>query len=223
MVNLRVGIECEKIKCAEFEMWFPPKVVDKVVKPRAVVVLVPGSNGDGRNMVDWKGWQEFANETDTALIGCCFQDKNPTGIEGYCKAAEESGPALLWSLREYSDRMKMDLEHIPLLIWGFSAGGQFSYEMNAAFPERVGGFVVNKGGIYYSSLVSELARKTPGLFFIGQKDDQWRQDVVHGLIAVNRRGGAKWVLVQEKVGHDVGMSEGLGQKFFRGLIKSWGE
>ena len=110
----------------------------------------------------------------------------------------------------------------PLLappLWGFSAGGQFNYEMNAAFPERIGAFVVNKGGIYYTALCSERARRNPGLFFIGMKDDQWRQDIVKGLVQVNRRGGADWQFVAEDCAHEEHDSEAVSQAWFEKLLK----
>ena len=42
---------------AAFRLWYPEKL--KTIK--ALVVLVPGSNGDGRRQVDNQIWQDFAN------------------------------------------------------------------------------------------------------------------------------------------------------------------
>src|SRR5262245_61567847 len=41
---------------AEFRFWAPKDIASL----RGVVVLVPGSNGDGRSMADDTFWQEFA-------------------------------------------------------------------------------------------------------------------------------------------------------------------
>lgn len=216
---MQLSIETRIIRRAEFEIWVPPAVRDKVNEPQAIVVLTSGSNGDGRGYVHDHTWQEFAVRNNAPLIGTFFQDKDPTGIEGYCKANEESGECLLWAVRYFEDELKLPLEQCPLLLYGFSAGGQFNYEMNASYPRRVGAFVVNKGGIYYTALVPELARMTPGLFFTGKKDSQWRQDIVKGLISVNRRGGCKWFLVQEDCAHAEHNSERMSRTFFEKILK----
>lgn len=222
---MKIEVPTKTLRTAEFKVWVPPNVESKSEKVRGVVVLTPGSNSDGTGYVRHEGWRKFATDEKLAIVGCYFLDKDPCGIEGYCKANEESGQSLLWAIREFSEKLKLPaLDRVPLLLWGFSAGGQFNYEMNAAFPERVGAFVVNKGGIYYTALVSALARQTPGLFFIGTRDDTWRQDVVKGLVAVNRRGGARWRLIPENVGHDEGASEATSQQFFGQVLKEhWGE
>ena len=104
-------------------------------------------------------------------------------------------------------------------MWGMSAGGQFNYEFTAWKPERVAAFIVNKGGIYYSALVSKAARAVPGLLFVGGNDLQSRIDTITGLFAVNRRGGAVWALVVEPgLGHVVGQSKDLGALFFEDVL-----
>ena len=213
-------IPTKRIRTASFNLWAPDPIwPDKVYKPRAIIVLTGGSNSDSRDMVGEKQWRTFAFENHCILIGTFFQDKDPSDIEGYCKAQEESGECLLWAIKGFSDELGINLETVPLFLWGFSAGGQFNYEMNAAFPQRVDAFVVNKGGIYYSALVNDAARETPGLFFTGQKDEQWRQDIVKGLVSVNRRAGALWHLCQEKTGHEVGASVRISQQFFKNVLK----
>jgi hypothetical protein len=107
----------------------------------------------------------------------------------------------------------------PLLLWGFSAGGQFNYEFVAWKPERVLGFVVNKGGIYYSALVSHAARNVPGIFFIGGKDLEFRTNAILGLFAINRRAGALWALAEEpSADHVEGRSRELALRFFEDLL-----
>jgi poly(3-hydroxybutyrate) depolymerase len=96
---------------AEFRFWAP-----KTASPlRAIVVLVPGSNGDGRGQVDDAVWQAFATTHSLAFIGCRFTDTphDQSFIEEYVKVASA-----------------------PLFLWGMSAGGQFNYEFAAWKPER---------------------------------------------------------------------------------------
>ena len=104
-------------------------------------------------------------------------------------------------------------------MWGMSAGGQVDYEFAAWKPERVIAFVVNKGGVYYSALVSRAARNVPALLFVGEKDLAFRINTIQGLFAVNRRAGALWAYVVEPdTAHAVGRSRDLGAMFFEDVL-----
>ena len=105
---------------AEFRLWYP----DKVRFVRAVLVLVPGANTDGRPDVSDRLWQAFASRNEIALIGCHFTDKphEESFIENYANAAQGSGQALLDVLIAFSKRSNHpELANAPLLLWGFSA------------------------------------------------------------------------------------------------------
>src|ERR1041385_6248166 len=56
---------------AEFRLWVPPDAG----RLRAVLVLNPGSNGEGRGAVDDPVWREFATKQRLALVGTRFTDK----------------------------------------------------------------------------------------------------------------------------------------------------
>jgi hypothetical protein len=100
-----------------------------------------------------------------------------------------------------------------------SAGGQFNYEFVAWKPERVIAFVVNKGGIYYSALLSQAARNVPGILFVGGKDLEFRTNTIVGLFAVNRRGGALWALAEEPgAAHIVGRSRDVALLLFEDVL-----
>ena len=203
---------------AEFKFWLP----DGAGTLRGVVVLMPGSNGDGRPMAEDTFWQQFAEKHSLALLACRFTDKphDQSFIEEYIDVARGSGQALLDVLGTFAAKTKHpELAHAPFFMWGMSAGGQFNYEFAAWKPERVGAFIVNKGGIYYSALVSKATRQVPALLFVGEKDLRSRIDTITGLFAVNRRGGALWALVVEPgAAHVVGKSKELGALFFEEML-----
>ena len=203
---------------AEFRFWIP-----KDAGPvRAVVVLVPGSNGDGRPMADDVFWKEFAVKQRVALLACRFTDKahDQSFIEEYVNVGRGSGQAVLDVLAKFAARASHpEAANAPLLMWGMSAGGQFNFEFVGWKPERVAAFIVNKGGIYYSALLPKAAREVPGLLFVGEKDLQSRIDTITGLFAVNRRGGARWALVVEPgAAHVVGQSKDFGAVFFEEIL-----
>src|SRR5580765_2463451 len=203
---------------AEFRLWLPPNAGPV----RAVVVIVPGSNGDWRSQVTDPVWQKFATEQHLALVGCSIKDKQHDQgfIEDYVDVKRGSGQALVDTMTKFAERAKhAELATAPFLLWGMSAGGQFNYEFTAWKPERVLAFVVNKGGIYYTALTSKAARAVPGILFIGGKDLESRVSTITGLFAVNRRAGALWALAEEPgAAHVVGKSREITILFFEDAL-----
>jgi dienelactone hydrolase len=203
---------------AEFRLWYPADATTL----RAVAVLMPGSNGDGRALAEEAGWQEFATKNHVALVGCRITDKphDQNFIEEYANVSQGSGQALLSALSTFAERTKHpELASAPLLLWGMSAGGEFNYEFAAWKPERVAAFVVNKGGIYYTALTSRAARNVPAILFIGGKDLQSRINTITGLFEVNRRGGALWALAEEPVAaHVIGRSIDVAKILFEDVL-----
>ncbi len=205
---------------AEFRLWFP----DDAGTLRGVVLLVPGSNGDGRPMTEESVWRELAVRHGFALLGCRITDKrhDQMFIEHYIDVSRGSGQALLDGLAILAERSgHPELEQAPFISWGMSAGGEFNYEMAVWKPERTIAFILNKGGIYYTALASPAARQVPGLLFVGETDLAFRNDIIKGLFAVNRRAGALWALVEEPgVGHAVNRSRDMALLFFDEMIRA---
>lgn len=203
---------------AEFRLWYP----SNVKRIRGVVVLMPGSNGDGRNMADEPFWQSFARRYRFALVGGYLTDHphDDMAIEQYADVKDGSGMALLRALSMFASQSQhAELANAPLLLWGMSAGGEFNYEMACWKPDRVIAFVVNKGGVYYTALASKQARAVPGILFTGQNDLESRIAIVKGLVAMNRRFGAAWTFAEEPgVAHVVGNSRQLAARFFSAVL-----
>jgi poly(3-hydroxybutyrate) depolymerase len=203
---------------AEFRFWSPATAGTL----RAVLVLVPGSNGDGRPAAEDTVWQAYATKNKLAIVACRFTDKphDQSFIEEYANVSQGSGQALLSAIGKFAARSEHpELATAPLLLWGMSAGGEFNYEFTAWKPERVAAFIVNKGNFYYTALVSPAARQVPGMLFVGGKDLEFRTNTIVGLFAVNRRGGALWALAEEPgVGHVVGKSRDVAMVFFEDVL-----
>ncbi len=203
---------------AEFKMWLPPNVP----KVRAVLVLVPGSNGDGRPQAEDAFWQSFATKHRLAIVACRITDKphDQAFLEDYVKMSDGTGQAIVDAVNGLAKASNHpEIATAPFLMWGMSAGGQVDYEFAAWKPERVLAFVVNKGGVYYSALVPRAARNIPALLFVGEKDLAFRINTIQGLFAVNRRAGALWAYVVEPgTAHAVGRSKDLGAMFFEDIL-----
>ena len=59
----------------------------------------------------------------------------------------------------------------------------------------------------------------PGFFFIGETDIEFRNDIIAGIFAINRRSGALWALaVEPGVSHEVAGSKDMAVLFFEELI-----
>jgi len=204
---------------ALFRLWYPENL--KYI--RGIVILMPGSNGDGRSSVGEESWQKLAESHDLALIGCYFTDRQHPymDIEEYVDVKEGSGQALLDAIKHFAEKSHhKELEKAPLLLWGHSAGGEFNYEFVCWKPEKVIAFIVNKGGYYYTAVAPAESRNVPGLFFTGEKDLDARRDIVKGLFSMNRRAGALWAFAEAPgAGHEVGETRKLAEIFFEESIK----
>jgi poly(3-hydroxybutyrate) depolymerase len=203
---------------AEFKLWLP----NGVATVRAIAVLVPGSNGDGRGQVDDPVWQDFAVKHKLALVGVRLTDKphDQGFIEEYVNVSQGSGQAFLDAMTSFATRARHpELATAPFLLWGMSAGGEFNYEFVCWKPERVVAFVVNKGNIYYTALAPKAARMVPGILFTGGKDLEFRTSTITGLFAMNRRGGALWALADEpSAAHVVGRSRDVALVLFEDAL-----
>ena len=73
---------------ARFRVWIP----DAQKPVRGMIVLVPGSNGDGRRDVEARDWQQLGTELGFGLIACNFVG------DSYCYAAQGSGKTLVKAL-----------------------------------------------------------------------------------------------------------------------------
>lgn len=205
------------VSTAEFSFWSPPATATL----RAVAVLSPGHNGDGRGAVRDPVWRDFAVRHGLALVGVRFVSaKRDDKREAYSSAYAGSGQALLDALASFASQSgRPEVATAPLVLWGHSAGGQFSYEFTCWQPERVAAFVANKGGYYSTHLAPRAAQLTPGIVFVGEKDDGYRTKSLLGIYACNRYAGALWTLaIEPDAGHGVGGTRDLALRFFDAVL-----
>ncbi|MDG1707793.1 MAG: hypothetical protein P8H03_03485, partial [Emcibacteraceae bacterium] len=203
---------------AAFKMWTPAGV-DKF---RGILMLNPGSNGDGRPAVDDEGWQAFAKKHNFALMATFLQDNlHPNMmIEDYIQVSKGSGASIIGAIDHFAKESgHEELSYAPFLLWGMSAGGELNHEIASWMPERVIAYVVNKGGYYYSSVPPEATRQTPGLYSIGLDDLPSRNTMIKGMYLTNRRAGALWTLAEEKgVAHEVADSRNLAISYYETIM-----
>ena len=174
---------------ADFRMW----VNDSTDTLRGIYWFMHHNNGDSRNIVNDSSYQLLASNQDFALMGAhIFNMHMHTGIGDAVIAAMDSF-AVLFSHDEIS--------FIPFFINGYSWGGQFGYHFTKWIPERMLGFITQKGG-YHDTTDAGAAIEVPGLMFVAENDPPYRIENLTGIFLDHRPLGAKWILAMEQnAGH----------------------
>ena len=193
-----------------YRLWIPRDVATPL---QGVLVLMPGTNGDGRGMAADPGWQQLARDLRFALLaGAVVME--PSSRSYYYQAEGGSGQSLLDGLAALAGEAgHPELAQAPLLLWGASAGGQFAYNFACWQPARVVGFVAVKGG-YYDAIPGDAVRAVPGLWFIGERDASYRMANIEALVLKNRKLGARWALaVEPNAGHEEGKTRTVARPF----------
>lgn len=100
--------------------------------PRAVLVLCPGQNGDGKDMISAE-WLIFArtNRLGVAAISFASSKEDLMNGRGYFYPARGAGQLLSDTLKEVFGG------DLPILFFGFSGGAQFAARFTDWKPERV--------------------------------------------------------------------------------------
>lgn len=206
----------ENFQLAEFRFWNPNLNDDY----KGILVLTPGINRDGREAVLDTVWQKFATKHNLIIVASHFKNYESNNNLRYRDASKGSGEILLKSIEKYSQEISnKNINELPLLLYGFSAGGQYNFEFASWKPERVISFVVNKGGYYDTAVASSDTQKVPGIFFIGEDDLYYRNNLILGIYSANRSQGANWTLITEKATkHSPNNSKDLSISFFESIM-----
>jgi hypothetical protein len=197
---------------AAFRFWSPP-----YAQPlRGLIIMTPGSDQDGRGMVNDKAWQTLARKYALGLVASFLQGHH------YQRPEDGTGNALRAAMRHFAGQAgHPEIVTVPLLLWGVSAGGQWNYNYMLWRPEDVMAFVVNKGGYYNEAEPDSHAYAVPGLFILGQADEAFRITAITGRWTQGRKAGALWALApQPKSGHEFSKTDPLGRVFFEAVLKA---
>lgn len=202
--------EGDNFVSSSFRLWIP----DNLDQPKALLILLPGFNGNGLNLVEKSIWRELAIEKQIALIGCSFQCEN--GLVNYDEAQEGSGRVLEEAIFSMGQKIGLNLSLCKLMFFGHSAGGQFGFHFACWKPERTIAFVSSKGGNYNDTLVSNKTREIPAIWIMGERDETWRKEAIQKIVTKNKKEGAQWKFITDrKTGHEIGNSESIAVYFFK--------
>jgi hypothetical protein len=99
---------------------------------RGTLVLCPGRNGNGQELIDNSQWVKFANDEKLNLVGISFASDDDPQDRGYFEISSGSGQILLDGLKQ-----AFGSKQLPLLLYGFSRGAQFTYSFARWKPDLV--------------------------------------------------------------------------------------
>lgn len=153
--------------------------------PTAVLLLIPGYNGEGRGMLESGPWARFADEQHMVLVGPTFKttpEEMHSG-RGYYYPELWSGEATLKALEQI--RAKTGVRNDKVFLFGFSAGAHFVHRFALWRPEKVAAFVAYSAG-WWNAPKSTL-RNTPGLIMCGEADERF--EPTYAFFAQGRRLG----------------------------------
>ena len=140
------------------DVWF----ADTEKNPKAVLVLCPGINGNGKPLVEDPKWQTFAARNHLGLAAISFSSP-PSQLYadlGYTYPDQGSGEILLSAIR---NRFGRDL---PVLIYGFSSGAYFTELFVNWRPNSVMAWCAHATGRY-----EEIPKAwPPGIVSCGEQD-----------------------------------------------------
>ena len=182
----------------------------------AVLVYVPGTDGDGRGIVSDPEFLALAIACHAGVVGCYFRGE---GLP-YSDPRGGSGRALNEALTYFAGRSdRTQISRVKMLLVGFSQGGIFAFNYICWQPQRVEAFAALRAA--FPSLRPQLESfQVPGLIAAGEKDDAGR--IRSMAIAYGEAEGrkAKWsFLLEKQSGHQIGRSLQLTSLLFETICR----
>jgi dienelactone hydrolase len=153
-----------------------------------VLVLVPGYNGKGGQMLDAR-WKAFATKQGLVLLAPTFHAEGKENNEGkgYYYPEQGSGEVMEKALKEVGRRTGAVTDEV--LFFGFSAGAHYVHRFALWRPQRVKAFVAYSAG-WWSEPTARL-KKVPALVMCGEADE--RYGPTWDFFKKGQRLGCPWV------------------------------
>ncbi|MDD5260634.1 MAG: hypothetical protein PHD76_02195 [Methylacidiphilales bacterium] len=196
---------------AKFRCWIPPGLKSL----RAILVLLPGQNADGRPAVEEPQWQDFAAKESLALVGVFFEGD---AVRDYSQAERGSGLTLIRAIEDFSRKPQgRDLLLARIFLRGSSSGGQFAYSFTQYQPQRVAGFACSNG-LYFTSFPTGGGQRVPGLFAVDGAESDERVQKNLDFFGKNRERGALWSFVRYAESSEGGAATEFDRKYISAVL-----
>ena len=187
----------ERLDAVTVSIWIPEKV--KVL--RGVIV-----NPFYVNLVERKDYHQAARLWEFALIGANF-----FGVK------TDDYDALLSAMKEFAEKSgHKEIEHLPILFNGFSAGSGMLMKMAKLWPERV--IACGPVGLEVGPDTPKT-RKIPTITVFGEKD-MHQMEILTKKLPEQRKEGALWAIaVNWGLRHEYANANDLVWPFFDQVIR----
>lgn len=162
---------------AEFRLWLP----EDRNNLRGIIILTHSRNSNGLGLALASEWQEYAISKKLGLLAVHFKGS------AYTAASGGSGKALLTALEKITEKHTItEINKLPFLMRGYSAGGSFSYNFAEFRPKRVICYVNIRGSNGINVDSNSLIKDIPGLILVGELESL-RADNIRNSVLPERR------------------------------------
>ncbi|MDR0532541.1 MAG: hypothetical protein LBH01_01145 [Verrucomicrobiales bacterium] len=181
---------------------------------KAILILSPGYNQSGENLVRDAKWQQFARQNGLGLLGLSFASEPELFKQerGYYYASQGSGEVLLSGIN------KIHGDELPLLLYGFSGGAQFTSRFVEWKPGRVLAWCAYSAAWWDEPKSAESM--PPGIVACGARDERLGASLLY--FKQGRAAGKPWLWVEvADTGHrmNAGLDEFVRQ-YFAAFLKN---
>ena len=175
---------------AELHMW----PCGRLLHLKGVLIVAPGVNGDGREVLKDLGWFNFAKEHNLLLVGISFASPicDLQNGCGYYYPDQGSGDVLEDGLKS------VGCGHLPLMLYGFSGGAHFVSRFVQWHPTNVVAWCAYSAAWWGTSMTDNIS--PPGIVACGS--DDFRVGTSRDYFYAGRERGMPWLWVEmTSVGH----------------------
>lgn len=194
------------------DLWYLPPGGEE----RGVLILCPGVNGNGRLMCEEGEWRKFVSEQHIGLVGLSFASPEESVRDsGYYHMKHGSGELLLAGIR------KIYGKELPLYLYGFSGGAQFTARFVTWKPKAVSGWCAYSAGRWDEPGAGH--DYPPGIVSCGSRD--YRYEDCRKFFDQGNTLGAPWLWCRvEGAEHEMSPPlEAFARKYFAALLNPDGK
>ena len=184
------------------------------VQLRGILFLAGGTDSDARPWLNYAHWRELADKEHLVLIAAFLRGAG----EAYEVASRGSGQALLDAIATFAkEGGRPELNQLPIIMYGHSAGAQFGFNFACWKPDRVRAIVCVKSGPLPEP-PRGVSANFAALFIVGERDQPGRVREVARSFAAGRSKGARWCLaLQPNAGHGAEGCRDLAEAFIQAI------
>lgn len=214
LILLLLALACVRASAEDVYDWQAAPVRGDEV---GVLVLCPGMNSNGVYFLSEEPWVDFADKNKLGLISVNFSSDPDLmyGAErrGYYWPEQGSGDALLSAIKETYGK------DLPIVIYGFSGGAQFTSRFVEWVPERISVWAAYSAQFWGDPVPFD--RSPPGVVACGELDGaRWFPSFSYFYKGRELGKPWTWVSIPETGHHRKGPFEAFVRSYFTEILSA---